>query len=365
MKKFKVLLLTATSFLMLIAAVLFTAPAAAERAIKIGVILPITGDMAAVGTACRDAVRMAFDEHAGGSTNYQFIFEDDRLMPTEVAKAAQKLISVDKVSAIISTWSYGGRIVAPLAQRAKIPHIGMAWDILVANGDYNFIHLTPPSEFMRSFLEAFKKLGVTRVALLGIEESGSVYALDEFVRMAPEYKIEVVYRDSLPWEFNDFNSIVTKISKVNPQYLLVNIGGGRLIAGLLQALKTQQTTFKVTAATSFDVTTEMGALEGAWYVSDSYIPDDIVERFTKKYHHTIRYGIGNFYEAARLLMYAFDKSAHAKAEEAKDVLQAIREMPSVFGPTSANNDGVFTYMPQYMRIRNGRREPIQLADINS
>ena len=92
----------------------------AERTIKIGVILPLTGDMAAVGSACRDAVQMALKDSENTNHNkYKIIFEDDRLQPNEVAKVAQKLISLDKVSGIISTWSYGGRIVAPMAERAK------------------------------------------------------------------------------------------------------------------------------------------------------------------------------------------------------------------------------------------------------
>ena len=340
-------------------------PALAEKTTKIGVILPLTGDMAAVGAASRDAIQMAYsDVKADVKHKYKIIFEDDRLTPNEVAKAAQKLISVDKVSAIISTWSYGGRIVAPLAERAKIPHIGVAWDHLVAEGNYNFLHLTPPSEFMRRFLDVFKKNKVKRVALLGVEESGSVFALDEFIRLAPGYGVEVVYRDSVLWDINDFNSLVTKIAAAKPEYLLFNLGGENLNTKLLKSLKTQQVSFKYTAITSFDVLSNTSLIEGLWYVSDSYLPEEFAKRFQDLYGHTIRYGVGNYYEALKLFIHAFEKSKNASSKEAKDILNNIKDHPSIFGSTSVDNKGIFTYPAQYMRIVDGKRVITELNKID-
>ncbi len=334
-----------------------------DEPIKIGVILPLTGDMAAVGAACRDAIRMAEQDRKSATPRFKFIFEDDKLAPLEAAKAAQKLLKVDKVSAIISTWSYGGTIVSPLAERAKVPHIGVAWDHHVADGEYNFLHLTPPSEFMRKFLEAFKKLGVTRVALLGVEESGSVFALDEFVRIAPEYGVKVVYRDAVLWDLKDFNSLVTKITQARPEYLLVNLGGDILNSALQNALQMQKVSFRKTAITSYDVASDLRPLEGRWYVSDSLLPEDFAKNFEERFGHSIRYGVGNFYEAARLLMYGFDMAPLHDSVGAKDELQKIHNMPSLFGATSVDSKGIFSYPARYVRIEAGRRAPITFADI--
>jgi branched-chain amino acid transport system substrate-binding protein len=323
--------------------------------IKIGAILPLTGGMAVVGEACRDAIRMAIDDAGKTKNHYSVIFEDDRLVPANVATAAKKLVSINKVNAIVSTWSYGGRIVSPLAEQARIPHIGVAWDKHVADGAYNFLALTPPSEFMRKVLEAFQKLKVKRVALLGVDESGSVFALDEFTRMAPEFGVEVVFRDSVAWDLNDFAPIITRISQRKPEYLLYNLGGDNLNLGILKTLQRLPHAFKITAVTSFDVLADTSFIEGSWYVSDSYLPDDFAERFSKKYGHTIRYGVGNFYEAARLLIHAFENSEHATAEEAKALLAKIHNFPSIFGSTSVDESGIFTYPARYLRIDHGSR----------
>ncbi len=339
-------------------------PCFAEEPIKIGIILPLTGDMAAVGSACRDAALMAMRDSASETRNkYVLKVEDDKMIPNEVAVAAQKLIAVDKVSAIISTWSYGGTIVSPLAERSKIPHIGIAWDRRIADGDFNFLHLTPPSEFMTKFLEAFRKIGVRRVALLGIQESGSVFALDEFERLAPNYGIEVVYRDAVIWDIKDFKSIVSRISKKNPEYLLFNLGGETLPKRILTDLRNLHAAFRFTAITSFDIMDDLTPVDGHWYVSDSYLPDDFTARFQESYGYNIRYGIGNFYEATRLLIRAFESSKNGTPAEAKDELLKVKNIPSVFGETSVDEAGIFTYPAQYMKLEGGKRVPIKLDNI--
>ncbi len=352
------------SYLILLNFTFYYSLAHADQKISIGVVLPLTGDMAAVGAACRDAALLALEEAQPRLKNkYQIIFEDDRLIPAEVAKASQKLISIDHVSALISTWSYGGQIVAPLAERAKIPHIGIAWDNRIAKGRYNFIHLTPPSEFMRRFLDVFKALGIRRVALLGIEESGSVFALNEFIRLAPEYGVEVVFRDSVIWDMKDFNSITSKIIASKPEYLLFNLGGDQLSLPLLKSLKSLKAPFKITAITAYDVISDISQLEGSWYVSDSYLPDDFFAHFSKKYGHTIRYAIGNYYEAVRLLINAFEEQSEVDVKSVVDQLLSIRSSPSILGDTSVDSEGIFTYQAKYIRIVDGKRVQVSLDDV--
>ena len=217
---------------------------------------------------------------------------------------------------------------------------------------------------MKKFLEVFKKLKIKRVALLGVEESGSVYALEEFIRLAPEYGVEVVYRDSVLWDLNDFNSIVTKISATNPDYLLFNLGGENLAGSLLKSLENQKVQFKYTAITSFDVLEDTSKIEDMWYVSDSYLPDEFANRFSEIYGHKIKYGIGNFYEAMRLLIQSFENAEKANAKNAIKELSTVKNQPSIFGPTSVNEKGIFTYPAKYVRIVDGKRKLTDITEIN-
>lgn len=86
----------------------FSAAARAEQEnrplIKIGLILPLSGGMAHVGAAFRDAARMAIDDIPSDSRfHYQLVIEDDQLPSAKAATAVQKLIDRDKVDAVISS----------------------------------------------------------------------------------------------------------------------------------------------------------------------------------------------------------------------------------------------------------------------
>jgi branched-chain amino acid transport system substrate-binding protein len=337
--------------------------------IKIGLILPLTGEMASVGTACRDAARMALSEHGQGKAHsFELIIEDDALQPSKVAQAAQKLMHRDRVGAVISTWSYGGQIVSPIAERAKIPHIGVAWDSSIAKGKSNFLHLTPPEEFMSKFLEVFRARNIKRVALLGMEESGSVYALDVFSKLSPQYGVEVIFRQALPWTNPDFRSIVTKLKPLSPEYILINMGAQAYTEQLFRQLKEQRADIPVTAITAFDTISlhamsDPKSLDGRWYVSDSYLPDDFSARFKKEYGHTLRYGIGNFYEAVRLLIDAYSQDAKGSPEKATEYLASLQEFDSIFGKTTVNAEGIFRYPAPYMVIKDGKREVIGFEEL--
>jgi ABC-type branched-subunit amino acid transport system substrate-binding protein len=69
------------------------------------------------------------------------IYEDDGLSNARSATAARKLLTIDKVDALL-TWSSGtGLTVASLAEAKRIPHMSIASDPAVAKGrTYSFTY---------------------------------------------------------------------------------------------------------------------------------------------------------------------------------------------------------------------------------
>lgn len=99
--------------------------AASGETIKIGAILPLTGDGSAYGPGMEVAIRAAVDEvNAAGGVNGQqleALIEDDATNPDQGVRAANKLIDVNKVRAIIGTWASSVTLaVAPLTIKANI-----------------------------------------------------------------------------------------------------------------------------------------------------------------------------------------------------------------------------------------------------
>lgn len=102
-----------------------SAAAGAGGPIAIGAILPLTGDGSAYGPGMAAAIQIGVDEiNAAGGVNGQqlkLFVEDDGTNADQGVRAANKLISVNKVNAIIGTWASSVTLaVAPLTVQANI-----------------------------------------------------------------------------------------------------------------------------------------------------------------------------------------------------------------------------------------------------
>ena len=97
-------------------ALLTAAPASSQQAdpIKIGVIQPLSGPVAASGNYIRMGAEIARDwiNGRGGvlGRQVQLLIEDNKSDPKEAATAAEKLIVRDKVPVIVGAWGSSMKI---------------------------------------------------------------------------------------------------------------------------------------------------------------------------------------------------------------------------------------------------------------
>ncbi|WP_454749055.1 ABC transporter substrate-binding protein [Ciceribacter selenitireducens] len=108
----------------------------AEDGLKIGAVFPLTGTYASYGKGMSAALKIALEEinAAGGVLGkpVTLVVEDDQTDPTAGLNAAKKVVEVDKVSAIVSTFatsvtlpilSYTTQIGVPIATVSGAPEV--------------------------------------------------------------------------------------------------------------------------------------------------------------------------------------------------------------------------------------------------
>src|SRR3954468_11289748 len=104
---------------------------AADGPIKVGEYASLTGKEAGFGQTSHHGVLLAIEEinTAGGVLGrpFELVYQDNQTRPGESATAVKKLISRDKVIALIGEVSSSRSLeAAPIAQQAKIPMIAPA-----------------------------------------------------------------------------------------------------------------------------------------------------------------------------------------------------------------------------------------------
>jgi branched-chain amino acid transport system substrate-binding protein len=101
----------------------------AQDAVKIGLILPMTGQQAPTGKQIDAAVRLYMQQHGDtvAGKKIQIILKDDVAVPDNTKRLAQELIVNDKVDFIAGFGVTPTALAAaPLATQAKIPEVVMA-----------------------------------------------------------------------------------------------------------------------------------------------------------------------------------------------------------------------------------------------
>src|SRR4051812_44226626 len=88
--------------------------------IKIGITLPLTGDVARLGESVKNSLILAKSDLPATKYNYELVFEDDQFKPALGVTTANKLINIDKVSALVSFGSPVGNVISPIAEKSKI-----------------------------------------------------------------------------------------------------------------------------------------------------------------------------------------------------------------------------------------------------
>src|SRR5437868_13673020 len=105
------------------------ATAQAQDAVKIGLILPMTGGQASTGKQIDNAVKLYMQQHGDSvaGKKIEIILKDDAAVPDNTKRLAQELIVNDKVNFIAGFGVTPAALAAaPLATQGKVPEIVMA-----------------------------------------------------------------------------------------------------------------------------------------------------------------------------------------------------------------------------------------------
>jgi len=208
------------------------APAAAPAAdtIKIGFLGALTGDVAMFGKPTLDGMKMAAEEinAAGGITGkkIEIVEADDRGDKQEGASVTQKLISRDKVVAIVGDPTTGiTKVAAPIAQKAGVVLLsaGATGPGVVEIGDFIFRDTLLDSIAIPACIEFFAKdMKYKKVAIVTSDNNDYSVGLSQTFRDSAKKvpSIKIVADEKVKDGDKDFSAQITNIKAQKPDVIL-------------------------------------------------------------------------------------------------------------------------------------------------
>lgn len=206
-------------------------------AVKIGGLLEMTGGSASFGISSKNGIDLAFQEinaNGGvlGGKKLELVIADTKSEASEATNGMQKLISQDKVAAVIGPNQSSAVIAASAinngAKVLGITPMGTNPDITVDPGsgktrEYNYraCFIDPfQGTVMASF--ASKDLGVQKAAILIDNTSDYSKGLAKFFKENFEKNGgSVVIEEAFLQKDTDFKSTLTKIKAANPDFIYI------------------------------------------------------------------------------------------------------------------------------------------------
>ncbi len=206
--------------------------AAAQDVVKVGLILPMTGQQASTGKQIAAAARLYMQQHGSvvAGKKVELIIKDDAAVPDNTKRIAQELIVNDKVG---FTAGYGitpcALSVAPLSTRAKVPQIVMAAGTSIITERSPYIARTSFTMAQSSVIVAdwAAKNGIKKVVTIVSDYGPGHDSETSFKQRFGEAGGQVVGELRVPLMSPDFAPFLQRARDAGPDAIFVFVPAGQ------------------------------------------------------------------------------------------------------------------------------------------
>jgi branched-chain amino acid transport system substrate-binding protein len=363
------------------------AGASPAGAVKVGIVLPLTGAEAKFGEIEKRSFEMAVDEiNAKGGIKkgekLELIIEDDTGRPDVGRSVVEKLITKDKV--VMLGGGYSSSVtyaVAGVAQQNKIPFLvntGSADNITSSGWDYIF-RLNPPVSEYAGAIESLLT-DVVKPKTIAILYENTLFGTSgakSFEATCKSLGYEVVIKEGYESGGIDFKPILIKVKQLNPDvvYMISYIMDASLLMKQAKELKLTPKMF-IGGAAGF---TLPEFAKNAGDASDKVISATLwhqvlkypgamqyFKKYVAKYKSDTEYHGAEAYAAAYVIADVLKRAKSYSSDDIKAALAATNMM-TVFGPVKfisygkmKNQNKLPTYVVQWI---NGKLELVWPAEL--
>lgn len=351
------------------------------KTVRIGLLAPLTGDVASAGSDLLNSTRMAVDEvnAAGGIRGMQveLIAEDSRCNAGDAASAAQKLVNVDKVQTIIGGFcSSESLAAAPIAAAAKVVILSAASTSSKLTGFSPYFFRNNPSDALKgvAYGRYFAKAGYKKIAMI-TENQDFPQGIRGAVKANLPAGATMVFDEVVEPGTKDFRTLMTRLKIADFDLFFVNGQTDSTDAEMIKqfrAMDMKQPIMGADIMDSVNIIQLIGsASEGAMTLSMPSLDEanPVGAAFTKAFRE--KFGEFKFnslyaaltYDATKILLKTLADVGPGDAQRA--ALLAMPAYQGVGGTFRFDANGDVIGMPFGMKIfRGGKIEMLEVVPVN-
>ena len=313
--------------------------------VKIGAILPLSGDLAVWGNSEKQGLMLAKGNLPADLKNkYELVIEDSSNANKNIQHLAQKLISVDKVNAIITMFDPAANIVGPMASANKIIHFGQSWFPQYVTDEYNYNVYADMKEEAQLIANYLANKKIKKVYLFTVNQTGFIGGTDILKQLLKEQSIE--YQETT---FNfgqtDFRTDIVKAKSFEAQAYI--IGAFAPEADILTK-QLKQINGEDIIITGLDLGLNIAnksLYEGSVFASPAIPNNSFLKDYQTKYNdENYLFGATVGYVSFNALVHAFENNQKNNNNPVAEFLCSNHNIPTIYAEDITKDKGLI-YIP--------------------
>jgi branched-chain amino acid transport system substrate-binding protein len=342
--------------------------------IKIGAILPLTGQLSEVGENAKNGILLALDEVneklKTEEKEFKIITEDSKTNPKDAVAAFNKLINIDKIDFVIGEIASGPTLaIASIAEQNKKILIspGASSPKISNAGEYVFRtwHSTAyEGSFFAKYLNEVHN--VKKIGILYINNDYGIGIVDKFTEVFKSTGGDIIFMESFEQNQSNFRPVLNKVIKLSKMVDGIYLVSYYIEAGILikQARELEiSSNFFCSDAIQDPKLIEIAgnAVENIIYphAKAPNTNNPVIKNFQAKYK--MKYGkeygptSDTAYDAFNLLSLAIENVGY-NSSLVKDYLLDIKKFNGASGQITFDKNGDVLKEMDIKTVRNGKFE---------
>jgi branched-chain amino acid transport system substrate-binding protein len=334
----------------------FSVPAGAQTPIKIGASMSVTGTYAKPGSYQKEGYDVCIDElNAKGGLlgrKVELVIYDDQSQPATAVKLYEKLITEDKVDAVMGPYSSAvSEAVANVTEKYKkvmVAPLAATTSIFKKGRKYIFMVITPAENYLDGLIDMAAKRGLKTVAIINEDTLFPKASAAGTADAAKKRGMQVVLQEAYPKGNTDFSALLVKIKAANPDVIAAGtyFDDAVAITRQMKELNVNPKMFGLTVGGDLPEFYDL-LKQNAEYIYGSTQWDDslpypgqkeFLAAYKKKFKHEPSYHSAAGYAGCLLYAEAVKKAGSLDADRVREQLLKM-ETRTAFGDYKVEPDG--------------------------
>jgi len=369
------------SLVLIVAAAGGTLPAAAQGPIRIGASLSLTGTYAEPGRFQSEGYKLCEkDLNARGGLlgrKVEMVVYDDQSMPATGVRLYEKLITEDKVDAVMGPYSSAiSEAVANVTEKYKkvmVAPLAATTSIFKKGRRYAFMMVSPAEVYLEGLVDIAAKRGYKTIAIINEDTlfpKSSAQGTEELARKAG---LQVVFKEAYPKGNQDFSGLLTKLKASNPDVLAAAtyFDDAVAIARQMKELDVNPRMFAVTVGGDIPRFQELlKQTAESIYGSSQWEPTlpypgakEFHDAYQKEFKHEPSYHAAAGYAGCVIYAEGVKKVGTLDADKVREALLALKTR-TMFGDYQVDKDGAqIAHKTVLLQWQEGKRVVVWPDDL--